>query len=156
MFVWMLKLNWLGRCSSHSAILPSNLGRGNMAINYTLLHYHVRSSRVFNLISVNQKHQEGKEVAAVLQDPMQLLTMKFSATKLDYGAGSLTLSAMFQSQVYHVHHVSSRILQMKHSFPVNLAILYCHDKQVAPGQARGGSFRIETLIAYRAEQRLCL
>ena len=28
--------------------------------------------------------------------------------------------------------------------------------QVVPGQAGGGSFKIETLIAYRAEQRLCL
>ena len=28
--------------------------------------------------------------------------------------------------------------------------------QVVPGQTKGGSFKIETLIAYRAEQRLCL
>ena len=28
--------------------------------------------------------------------------------------------------------------------------------QVVPGQARGGSFKFETIIAYRAEQRLCL
>ena len=28
--------------------------------------------------------------------------------------------------------------------------------QVEPGQARGGSLKFETLIAYRAEQRLCL
>ena len=28
--------------------------------------------------------------------------------------------------------------------------------QVVPGQARGGSFKIETLAAYGAEQRLCL
>ena len=28
--------------------------------------------------------------------------------------------------------------------------------QVVPGQAEGGSFKIETLVAYRAEQRLCL
>ena len=28
--------------------------------------------------------------------------------------------------------------------------------QVVPGQAGGGSFKFETLIAYRAEQRLCL
>ena len=28
--------------------------------------------------------------------------------------------------------------------------------QVVPGQAGGGSFKFETLIAYRAEQRLCI
>ena len=28
--------------------------------------------------------------------------------------------------------------------------------QVVPGQAGGGSFKLETLIAYRAEHRLCL
>ena len=28
--------------------------------------------------------------------------------------------------------------------------------QVEPGQAGGGSFKFEALIAYRAEQRLCL
>ena len=43
MLVWMLKLSWLGRrCSAHSAILLSNLGRG-------LLHTFTRASRVFNL-----------------------------------------------------------------------------------------------------------
>jgi hypothetical protein len=28
--------------------------------------------------------------------------------------------------------------------------------QVLPGQAEGGSFKFETIIAYRAEQRLCI
>ena len=33
--------------------------------------------------------------------------------------------------------------------------IYIYKIQVVPGQAGGGSFKFETLIAYRAEERLC-
>ena len=35
-------------------------------------------------------------------------------------------------------------------------IIGCHSLQVALGQGGGGSFKSEALIAFRAEQRLCL
>ena len=47
-------------------------------------------------------------------------------------------------------------LHYNKTLQIQLQLLQVVPGQVVPGQAGGGSFKFETLTAYRAEQRLCL